>query len=79
MLPPKVTNMFEYAGSLNELGSTNLDLAAQIGPFRTLEHVLDWMKREGHSLAALDMVTQDEYCHDLIMPIGSDWLVFGMT
>jgi hypothetical protein len=79
MLPPKVTNMFEYPESLNELGSINPDLAAQIGPFRTLEHVLDWMKREGHSLSALDMVTQDESCHDLIMPIGSDWLVFGMT
>ena len=55
------------------------ELADRIASFRTLEHVLDWLKTENLPLAALDMVTQDEYCHDLLLPIGSDWLVFGMT
>jgi hypothetical protein len=36
------------------------------------------IETEGHS-SLLDMVTQDEFCHDLLMPIDSDWLVFGMT
>jgi hypothetical protein len=71
--------MFEYADYLARLQSDHPALAAGIANFRTLEHVLDWMKAEGHSLSSLDMVTQDEYCHDLIVPIGQDWLVFGMT
>jgi hypothetical protein len=37
------------------------------------------MKRDRHSLASLEMITQDEYCHDLLLPVGPDWLVFGMT
>ncbi len=69
----------EYSDCLPSLRSTHAWLAQQIERFVTLEHVLDWMKREGHSLTTLDMVTQDEYCHDLLMPIGPEWLVFGMT
>jgi hypothetical protein len=32
-------------------------------------------------LAQLDLVTQDEFSHDLLIPLGRDqgWLVFGMT
>jgi hypothetical protein len=68
-----------YADELAEVRDNHSELAADIAGFRTLEHILDWMKREGHSFATLDMVTQDEFCHDLLMPIGPDWLVFGMT
>jgi hypothetical protein len=71
--------MLEYHRDLSELRPAYPALADQIADFRTLEHILDWMKLEGQDLAALDMVTQDEYCHDLLMPVGTDWLVFGMT
>jgi hypothetical protein len=71
--------MRDYPSDLCDLRAANPALADQIANFRTLEHILDWIRREGHSFAALDMVTQDEFCHDLIMPIGADWLVFGMT
>jgi hypothetical protein len=71
--------MFEYADDLTDLRTAHPVLADQVAGFRTLEHVLDWLRRDGHSLASLDMVTQDEYCHDLLIPTGSDWLVFGMT
>ena len=71
--------MAEFADDCAELKSSHWAVGDKIANFRTLEHILDWMKREGHSFASLDMVTQDEFCHDLIMPIGSDWLVFGMT
>jgi hypothetical protein len=68
-----------YAHYLTEVRRTHPDLAERMGGCRTLEQVLDWIRRDGHSFAALDMVTQDEFCHDLMMPLGSDWLVFGMT
>ena len=64
---------------LAEVGTRRPELATQLDGVRTLEHALDWMKREGHSFATLDMITQDEFCHDLLLPVGPDWLVFGMT
>lgn len=71
--------MPEYADDVADLRGTHPALADQLAGLRTLEHVLDWMQRHGHPYAGLDMVTQDEYCHDLLLPVGPDWLVFGMT
>ena len=71
--------MADYAGDVSSLRDVRPDLADRIAGFRTLEHVLDWLKAEGHPLGSLDLVTQDEYCHDLLVPVGPDWLVFGMT
>jgi hypothetical protein len=71
--------VLEYANDVASLRSTRLDLADRIAGFRTLEHVLDWLKAEAHPLGSLDLVTQDEYSHDLLVPVGPDWLAFGMT
>ena len=68
-----------YAQDVATVRASHPDLADRIAGFRTLEHVLDWLKAEGHPLGTLDMVTQDEYCHDLLVPVGPEWLVFGMT
>jgi hypothetical protein len=68
-----------YAQDIAAVRTSRPDLANRIAGFRTLEHVLDWLKAEGHPLGTLDMVTQDEYCHDLLVPVGHYWLVFGMT
>ena len=68
-----------YAESLPAVRASRPDLADRIAGFRTLEHVLDWLKAEGYPLGSLDLVAQDEYSHDLLVPIGPDWLAFGMT
>jgi hypothetical protein len=68
-----------YAQDITEVRTSRPDLADRIAGFRTLEHVLDCLKADGHPLGTLDMVTQDEYCHDLLVPVEPDWLVFGMT
>jgi hypothetical protein len=69
----------EYSCDLAELSSARPELAKRIDGFRTLEHILDWIQRDGLSFAGLDLVAQDEYSHDLLMPVGPDWLAFGMT
>jgi hypothetical protein len=71
--------MTTYADSLPAVRAACPDLADRIAGFRTLEHVLDWLKADGHPLGSLDLVTQDEYSHDLLVPVGPDWLAFGMT
>ena len=68
-----------FAQEIAEVRARRPDLAVRLAGFRTLEHVLDWLRAEGHPLGSLDLVTQDEYCHDLLVPVGKDWLAFGMT
>jgi hypothetical protein len=71
----------EYADHVAVLKEQRPDLTAELTPLRTLEHVLGWLGRRGLSLAKLDLITQDEYCHDLLVPLGDDGMVlsFGMT
>ena len=71
----------DYADFVAQLQKSEPDLTASLNGFRTLEHVLDWLKSQEYDLRRLDMVTQDEYCHDLFFPLPEreDYLVFGMT
>ena len=70
-----------YADFLPALAATHPALAETVAPFRSLEHVLDWLKCDGFDLRALDVIAQDEYCHDLIVPLpdSGEYLAFGMT
>jgi hypothetical protein len=69
----------DYARDVIDLRTSRPDLADRLNGFRTLEHLLDWLKAEGRPLATLDLVTQHEYSHDLLIPVGPAWLGFGMT
>ena len=44
---------------------------------RTLEEVMRWAHALGHTFA--DVVTQDEYTHDVVVAAGPQWLVFDTT
>lgn len=44
---------------------------------RTLEEVLRWAHALGHSL--VEVVTQDEYTHDVVIAAARQWLVFDTT
>jgi hypothetical protein len=37
---------------------------------QSLEHVLDWSRRHGLDLNQLDVVTQDEFSHEVLVPFG---------
>jgi hypothetical protein len=71
----------EYAEQLDRLRPSRPALAGELAAVRTLERLLDWLRARGLDFAALDMVTQDEYCHDLLVPLGGpgEWLAVGMT
>ena len=71
----------EFAPCTAEVRLTCPELASRVEKFVTLEHVLNWLNADGYPLGRLDMVTQDEYSHDLIVPLpeSGEWLVFGMT
>ncbi|HEX9101801.1 MAG TPA: hypothetical protein VF997_06340 [Polyangia bacterium] len=44
---------------------------------QTLEEVLRWAHALGHSL--VEVVTQDEYTHDVVVAAGERFLVFDTT
>lgn len=44
---------------------------------KTLEDVLRWAHALGHSL--VEVVTQDEYTHDVVVAAGAQWIVFDTT
>ena len=69
----------EYSDCIADLRFSRPDLADRIAKFTNLEHILNWLTADNYPLGSLDMITQDEFCHDLLLPLGNDWLVFGMT
>ena len=70
-----------YPDDLKALQSGDAQLAEELASIASLEKLLPWLQRKGVPLDQLDLFTQDEYTHDLIVPInrGRYWLVFGMT
>ena len=66
-------------------GLSALDLAGlrrSIAGHRTLEDVLRWAHGERPAILVEDVVIQDEYSHDVVLPIPAAeprWLVYSTT
>jgi hypothetical protein len=71
----------EYQDYVERLRADEPELAGELAPFHTLESVLPWMDSRGLPLASVDVVFQDEYSHDFLIPLeaGGKYLVFGIT
>ena len=51
-----------------------------LGGVANLEGVLKWVPRVGLSLAGVDLVQQDEFSYDFLIPVPAGrWLAFGVT
>lgn len=54
--------------------------ADAFGARYTLAGVLQWARDQTPACAVLEIVTQDEYTHDVVLPFdGSHFLVFDAT
>jgi hypothetical protein len=73
--------MDKYHEDVAALAQQDPELARQVGGFNTLENVLTWMKGRGLPLGSLDVIAQDEFSVDVLVPLGPDGrhLVFGAT
>jgi cobalamin biosynthesis Mg chelatase CobN len=71
----------EYADYVATLKELDPGLAQELEGFHSLENILGWMKGRGLPLDTLDLVTQDEYSHDVLIPLGPGrrFLVLGIT
>jgi hypothetical protein len=46
----------------------------------SIRHVVDWLGRHEPPLKMEDMLTQDEFSHDILVPYGKElYLVFDST
>jgi hypothetical protein len=55
-------------------------VAAEVSALLTLADVLAWARRHSPSLQVEEIVTQDEYTHDVVLPFdGRHFLAFDAT
>ncbi len=72
--------MTEYSEQLAALTSADPLIGEQIARLRNLEGILKWAPEACIPLAGIDLVQQDEYSYDLLLPLpDARWLVFGVT
>ena len=56
------------------------DLQREVAPLRTLWDLLDWARGHEPPVRSPQIVTQDEYTHDVLIPYGtSRYLDFDTT
>lgn len=53
--------------------------AADLHSLLTLGDVFAWARRSTPPLEVLEIVTQDEYTHDVVLPFGDHFVVFDAT
>ena len=56
-----------------------MSTAAEFTELTSLEKILAWMQTNDLPMAQLDLIAQDEFCHELLVPWQGRWLVFGLT
>ena len=56
------------------------ELSAALSHVRTLGDVIEWARTQGPPVRIDEIVTQDEYTHDVLVPVAvSEWLAFDVT
>lgn len=69
-----------YTEQLAWLTASDPALGAQVAGLRNLEAILRWAPDAGIAFAGIDLVQQDEYSYELLLPLpDSRWLVFGVS
>lgn len=69
-----------YDEQLAELTTADPALGEQVAWLPNLEAILRWLPTAGVPFTGLDLVQQDEYSYDLLLPLpDARWLVFGVT
>jgi hypothetical protein len=70
----------EYAQQFEAFAREHPDLAAGLEEVQGLGGVMEWMKSRGLALDSMEVINQDEFSLDVVIPLA-DWrhLAFGIT
>lgn len=70
----------DYLADVERLSLTHPDLAAQLRDLRGLGGVMAWMRGRGLSIGDVEIVQQDEFSLDFLVPLPeAGWLALGIT
>jgi hypothetical protein len=71
----------EYADHVQALHAESPELASEVASFRSVENVLQWMKRRDLTHTAVDLVGMDEFSYDFLIQLerGGRWISFGVS
>jgi hypothetical protein len=70
----------DYAHHFDTFQREHPELAAGLEGVRGLGGVMEWMKRRGLALGDVEILNQDEFALDFVIPLGDGRnLVFGIT
>jgi hypothetical protein len=51
-----------------------------VSEHRGLDDIFAWGRRQSPAIVPADVVKQDEFTHDVVVPLpGNRWLVYGTT
>ena len=54
--------------------------ATTVAQHQSLDDIFHWGRKQSPKIVPADMVKQDEYTHDVLVPIADErWLVYGTT
>ena len=56
-----------------------MSINADLAELTSLEKILAWMQANQLPMDQLDLIAQDEFCHELLVPWQRRWVVFGLT
>jgi hypothetical protein len=64
-----------------ELDPEDFDrLAGIVASHKSIKHAVDWLRGQSPPLVPSEMVTQDEFSHDILVAYsGGLWLVYDTT
>jgi hypothetical protein len=69
-----------FPEQLATLADADAALGDQLARLPNLRAILKWAPTAGVPLAGMDLLQQDEYNHDAMLPLPDGrWLVFGVT
>jgi hypothetical protein len=72
--------MRDYIEQLAEFQLLEPALGSEVARLKNLEGILRWAPDAGISFAGIDLIQQDEYSYDLLLPMKDfRWMVFGIT
>ena len=72
--------MIPYPEQLSAVTAADPSLGEQLARLPNLNAILKWAAATGIPLADMELIQQDEYCHDAMLPLPDGrWVVFGVT
>ena len=56
-----------------------MSINADLAELTSLEKILAWMQANQLPMDQLDLIAQDEFCHEFLVQWKGQWVVFGLT